>query len=269
MNIGGAIGPMLAMPVRENLGIAYVLVVLVADDALLCCRDAAVLPRAGTARRTRRRPKSMAQVLADMGKVFRNVRFMMFLVIFSGFWVMFWHIFYALPFYVRDVLKFERFELIETVDAWTIILVTMPAAALAKRLQPIAAMTLGFALATASWFLMGAVPDAVDDHRRHRDLRRSARRFRRRATTSTSPTSRRRSRSAPTWASRSCRSPSARSSAATRRAGSSSTYVNRSATPWHMWYYVGAIGVVVDDPDGALRSVRGAAAGGASRADST
>ncbi len=45
---------------------------------------------------------------------------------------MFWHIFYALPFYVRDVLKFGRFELIETVDAWTIILVTIPAAALAS-----------------------------------------------------------------------------------------------------------------------------------------
>ena len=51
---------------------------------------------------------------------------MLFLVIFSGFWAMFWHIFYALPFYVRDVLKFERFELIETVDAWTIILLTIP-----------------------------------------------------------------------------------------------------------------------------------------------
>ena len=42
---------------------------------------------------------------------------MMFLVIFSGFWLMFWHIFYALPFYVKDVLHYERFELIEAIDA--------------------------------------------------------------------------------------------------------------------------------------------------------
>ena len=34
----------------------------------------------------------------------------------------------------------------------------MPAAALARRLQPIAAMTLGFAIATSGWFVMGAVP---------------------------------------------------------------------------------------------------------------
>jgi len=71
---------------------------------------------------------------------------------------MFWQIFYALPFYVKDVLHYGRFEVIETVDAWGIILFTMPATALAKRLRPIRAMTLGFALATASWFLMGSVP---------------------------------------------------------------------------------------------------------------
>jgi dipeptide/tripeptide permease len=157
VNIGGALGPTLAIPVRENLGIAWVLVVASGTTAMLFIatllffreppRPADVPP-----------PKSMGQVVADMRKVFGNWRFMLFLVIFSGFWAMFWHIFYALPFYVRDVLKFERFELIETVDAWTIILVTIPAAAVAKRLRPIAAMTIGFAFASASWFLMGAVP---------------------------------------------------------------------------------------------------------------
>ncbi len=68
----------------------------------------------------------MGKVLADMLLVFGNLRFMTFLVIFSGFWAMFWQIFYALPFYVRDVLHFEQFEIIETVDAWTIILITVP-----------------------------------------------------------------------------------------------------------------------------------------------
>ena len=66
----------------------------------------------------------MGKVFADMVVVFRNFRFISFLVIFSGFWIMFWQIFYSLPFYVRDVLHFGRFEIIETVDAWTIILVS-------------------------------------------------------------------------------------------------------------------------------------------------
>ena len=156
VNLGGAIGPILALQVRENLGIAYVLVMssatslLLAVGTLLFFREP---PRPADAPP----PRSMAAVLRDMLLVFKNLRFVTFLVIFSGFWVMFWQIFYTLPFYVQDVLQFKRFELIETVDAWTIILVTVPAAALARKLSPLAAMTLGFALATLCWFIMGTV----------------------------------------------------------------------------------------------------------------
>jgi POT family proton-dependent oligopeptide transporter len=157
VNIGGAVGPLLAVPVRENIGIAYVLMVSSATTFLLLV---------GTLLFFREPPrpadlppvKSMGRVLADMGRVFSDARFMSFLVIFSGFWIMFWQIFYSLPFYVRDVLDYPRFEVIETVDAWTIIFVTVPATALAKKLRPIRAMTLGFALATVSWFIMGSIP---------------------------------------------------------------------------------------------------------------
>ena len=157
VNIGGAIGPLLAVPVRENVGIAYVLMMSSATSFLLLVST--LLFFREPARPADLPPvKSMGRVLADMGKVFGDARFMAFLVIFSGFWVMFWQIFYSLPFYVRDVLHYPRFEVIETVDAWTIIFVTVPAAAFAKRLSPIRAMTLGFALATLSWFVMGSIP---------------------------------------------------------------------------------------------------------------
>jgi dipeptide/tripeptide permease len=157
VNIGGAIGPMIALLVRQSAGISYVLVVSSLTSLALVLgtllfykepeRPADAPP-----------PTSLARVIRDMATVFGNWRFMAFLVIFSGFWAMFWHIFYALPFYVRDYLKFERFEIIETVDAWTIIIVTVPVTALAKRLKPLTAMIVGFALATACWFIMGAFP---------------------------------------------------------------------------------------------------------------
>lgn len=157
VNIGGAIGPLLAVPVRENIGIAYVLVMsslttfglLVAT--LIFFKEP---PRPADAKPT----ASMGKVLADMMKVFGNLRFMTFLVIFSGFWVMFWQIFYSLPFYVKDVLHYGRFEIIETVDAWTIILLVTPLTALANRMKPIRAMTVGFGLASVSWLLMAQVP---------------------------------------------------------------------------------------------------------------
>jgi MFS family permease len=157
VNIGGAVGPMLAMLVRENAGISYVLVMSSLTSLALVLATLLFYeepPRPADAPP----PTSMAKVLGDMGTVFRNGRFMTFLVIFSGFWAMFWHIFYALPFYVRDFLGFERFEIIETVDAWTIILVTVPITALARKLAPLTAMVVGFALATACWFVMAGFP---------------------------------------------------------------------------------------------------------------
>jgi dipeptide/tripeptide permease len=157
VNVGGAIGPMLAMLVRQNIGISYVLV-MSSLTSLALVLGTLLFYREPPRPKDAPPPRSMAQVLRDMLTVFGNARFMAFLVIFSGFWAMFWHIFYALPFYVRDYLKFDRFEIIETVDAWTIILVTVPITALAKKLQPLPAMVIGFALATACWFVMAWVP---------------------------------------------------------------------------------------------------------------
>ena len=127
------------------------------------CRPCCAPPRSSSSASRRgppicRRPKTMAEVLAGMLRAMADVRFMVFLVIFSGFWLMFWHIFYALPFYVKDVLHYPRFELVEAIGPWTIVLLTVPTAALARRMKPIAAMTLGFAIATSGWFVMGAIP---------------------------------------------------------------------------------------------------------------
>jgi dipeptide/tripeptide permease len=157
VNIGGAVGPILALQVRQNLGISYVLVMSSVTTFVLFVSTFLFFrepPRPLDAPP----PTSFAKVLGDMVKVFRNVRFLVFLVIFSGFWAMFWQMFYSLPFYVRDVLKFPRFELIETVDAWTIILVTIPITAIAKKLKPFRAMTIGFVLASLSWLVMAIVP---------------------------------------------------------------------------------------------------------------
>ena len=160
VNIGGAMGPIIALGVRENAGISYVLVISSLTSLVLFLATA-LFYREPPRPENSPPPRSMAQVLADMMLVFRNLRFMLFLLIFSGFWVMFWHIFYALPFYVKDYLHYPRFEIIETVDAWTIILLTIPAAYVARKLKPLSAMVIGVALATGAWFLMGGMPTLI------------------------------------------------------------------------------------------------------------
>ncbi len=153
VNFGGAMGPILALQVRQSLGIEYVLVVS-SITSFFCLLGTLIFFREPERAPGDVAPTSFGKVLRDMLQVFRNGRFVGFLVIFSGFWIMFWQMFYSLPFYLTESLRFERFELIETVDAWTLILVTVPIAALVRRWQPIRAMTAGFFVASCSWLLI-------------------------------------------------------------------------------------------------------------------
>jgi len=152
VNLGGAIGPVIAYSVRSELGIEYVLIMSSVTSLLLFFGALFFFKEPeGTTER-----KSFSQVLGNMMMVFANIKFMSFLVIFSGFWIMFWQLFYTLPFYSTDVLKYEAYELLETVDAWCIILLTIPVTALVSKWKPIVAVTLGLAIASASWIVIGA-----------------------------------------------------------------------------------------------------------------
>lgn len=155
VNIGGALGPILALEVRQSLGIEYVLVAS-SITSFFCLLGTLLFFREPAREPGEAAPTSFGKVLRDMALVFRNGRFLGFLVIFAGFWIMFWQIFYSLPFYLTESLRFERFELIETVDAWTLIVLTVPVAALVRRWRPIRAMTAGFFVASCSWLLIAA-----------------------------------------------------------------------------------------------------------------
>jgi len=153
VNIGGAIGPIIALQVRKGLGIEYVLMMSSFTSALLFLGTWLFFPepvREGKDADTR----TFGKVFSDMVTVFGNIRFITFLVIFSGFWTMFWQIFYSFPFYVKDVLKFDDFELLETVDAISIIFLTVPMAALVRKWKPFSAMTAGFLIASLSWIII-------------------------------------------------------------------------------------------------------------------
>lgn len=156
VNLGGALGPVLALQVREGMGIEYVLMMSAAVSLFNLVATFLFFqePEGGGQAPAR----TFGKVFADMVVVFGNFKFISFLVVFSGFWIMFWQIFYSLPFYVRDVVGYSRFELIEAVDAAAIIFLTIPVTALMKRVRPLSAMILGFAVASASWLLIAASP---------------------------------------------------------------------------------------------------------------
>ncbi|MCE2934959.1 MAG: MFS transporter [Cyclobacteriaceae bacterium] len=152
VNLGGAIGPMIAYFIRTDLGIEFVLV-MSSITSLFLFFGAWFFFKEPEGEASE--PKTFAKVFSDMLLVFRNIKFMSFLLIFSGFWMMFWQIFYSFPFYVTDVLHYEAFEFLEIVDAWTIILITIPVTALVSKLRPVTAIIIGFTIASLSWIIIG------------------------------------------------------------------------------------------------------------------
>lgn len=152
VNVGGWLGPVLASQVRVSLGIAWVLVgasltsIVLFLSTLLFFREPDGVPEGE--RRT------LGKVLRDAALVFGNGRFIGFLVIFTGFWIMFWQVYDLFPFYVRDVLKVERFEFIASLESFSVIFLTVPVAALMKRVRPVPQMTLGIGVGSCSWLLL-------------------------------------------------------------------------------------------------------------------
>jgi Na+/melibiose symporter-like transporter len=159
VNLGGALGPILAPSIRKRLGIEYVLVASSCTSAVLFL-STLLFFREPERRRAPGEggdeppPRTLRQVLKDLVMVLQNGKFVLFLVIFSGFWMMFWQIFHSLPFYIREVLRYPDFEPLLAADSLSIIVLTVAVTALTKRFRPILTMAAGFALASASWLII-------------------------------------------------------------------------------------------------------------------
>ncbi len=152
VNFGGAIGPMLALVVREDWGIEYVLVMSSVTCLLLFFGTMFFFPEPES--QSKDESRTFGKVFADMLLVFSNFRFMLFLIVFSGFWIMFWQIFYLIPFYSTEVLHFEKFEILETVDAWCIIFFSLFMSSVFSNWKPFTAMTTGLLIASFSWIVI-------------------------------------------------------------------------------------------------------------------
>ncbi|PWU02550.1 MAG: hypothetical protein C5B51_20635 [Terriglobia bacterium] len=158
VNIGGTLGPLTALAVRGRLGIQYAIATSAVISAanliatLLFFREPVSRPAETT--------QTLGQVFRNMLTVFGNVRFLLFLVLASGFYILFWQLYYSMPFYAREVLHFERFELLQSVEGVAIIALTIPVSILVKRWRPITAISIGMTIASLSWLLVPIFPAA-------------------------------------------------------------------------------------------------------------
>jgi dipeptide/tripeptide permease len=89
--------------------------------------------------------------------VLTNLRFVTFLLIFSGFWVVFWQEFIALPLYLRGYVNPNaKVDLLLSVDPATVIALQILLSYATRKLPSFTAMTLGILIASFSWLILSA-----------------------------------------------------------------------------------------------------------------
>jgi dipeptide/tripeptide permease len=158
VNVGGATGPVIAYFFRDRIGIDSVYIVSASTCALMFL-GTLIFYREPESVRDFRQP-SLGQKLKDMLRVMSNGRFMVFLLIFSPYWIMFWQVFVIIPFYLTDFIsKNAPFEIIESVDAWAIIFLQVIVNRMTKKMPPVTAIVVGFAVSTLSWLVIAIQPN--------------------------------------------------------------------------------------------------------------
>ncbi len=153
VNIGGTLGPIVAFLVRRSLGIENVFRVSAFFVFLMFFATLIFYKEPG--RSGERTVPTIIAALRNMLVVLSNLPFVVFLLIFSGFWIIFWQEFIALPLFIRGYVDPNaKIDLLLSVDPATVILFQIAVSYLTRRIPTFTAMTVGILISSFSWLIL-------------------------------------------------------------------------------------------------------------------
>jgi dipeptide/tripeptide permease len=159
VNIGGALGPIIAFLVRKQLGWGMEAVFRVAACSVFLMFWVTLLFYREPARSGQEPVASVAQAFQNMVVVLGNFRFVVFLLIVSGFYIVFWQEFISAPLFTRNYINSKAdVDLLLSVDPAMIIFFQIAITYLTRRMQPVRAMALGFLVAGLAWIVLAVRP---------------------------------------------------------------------------------------------------------------
>ncbi|OGT94806.1 MAG: hypothetical protein A2083_05020 [Gemmatimonadetes bacterium GWC2_71_9] len=153
VNIGAAIGPVAASLVRTSVGVESVF--LVSAGLTLAMGVVTLLFYREPDRNAEPQVASVAKALRNLLLVLKNGRFVVFLLIFSGFWVVFWQQYISLPIYVRTYVDPNaNIDRLLAVEAGTVIACTFLVNYLTRRLPAFPLIIAGVLISSLSWLVL-------------------------------------------------------------------------------------------------------------------
>lgn len=153
VNIGGACGPIVASYVHQHLSVENVFRVSALSVFLMFF---AILFFFHEPRRAQdAQAASLGEAAGNFWMVLSNPRFMIFLLIFSGYWVAFWQEFIILPLYIHDYVNpHANTELILITGPLVVISLQIVVSFLTRRIPAFRAVTLGALISGLAWALL-------------------------------------------------------------------------------------------------------------------
>lgn len=153
VNIGGALGPLVAFLVRKSIGIENVFRVSALSVAMMFFATWFFYREPERSGETQ--VASVAAAIKNMFVVLGNFRFMLFLLIFSSFYVVFWQQYVSLPLFLRGYVNPKaNVDLLLTVDATTVICVQILVSYVTRKMRAFPAMTLGLLISSLTWLIL-------------------------------------------------------------------------------------------------------------------
>ncbi|HKW87813.1 MAG TPA: MFS transporter [Candidatus Acidoferrales bacterium] len=157
VNVGGAAGPYVASLAHARLGVTSVfwisaLCVLVMFFAVLLFFKE---PRAHEVAST----TSLTQTAKNLLTVLANPRFMLFLIIFSGYWVVYWQVYIGMPLYVTAHINAHAdVERIIMTDGLSVVFLQIIISHLTRRMRPFRAINVGTLITSLAWLVLAFHP---------------------------------------------------------------------------------------------------------------
>jgi len=153
VNIGGAAGPLVASYVHQHLRVESVFrvaalsVFLMFIAVLLFFRE----PR----RHDETETTSLTQSARNFWTVLTNPRFMLFLVIFTGYWIVYWQEFITLPIYIHDYINPQtNTERLLVTGPLVVIALTLAINIFTQKIRAFSAVILGTLITALAWIIL-------------------------------------------------------------------------------------------------------------------
>ena len=160
VNIGGAAGPLVAsyvhrtMSVENVFRVAALSVFLMFLGVLIFFREPSRTEEVQTT--------SLAQAGRNFWTVLTNPRFMTFLLIFTGYWIVYWQEFITLPLYVHQYVNPEiDTERLLATGPIIVILFTVVITLLMQKVPALTAITLGTLITALGWIVLIVLPTGL------------------------------------------------------------------------------------------------------------